>query len=207
MAQQSVIINQSIMKNFITLSLMLLFISMNAQDNSEKQLPYYQIPDYPETYTAGTVAARTVDGLGFRYYWATEGLRSEDLAFKPNEEGRTTAETIDHIYGLSKVILNATLQKPNKPTDEPEMSFEEKRKQTLINIKTAADILRASPDLSQLIIVFERDSGTSEFPFWNNLNGPIEDAVWHCGQVVLLRRSSGNPFNSKASVFTGKVRE
>lgn len=195
------------MKNFIILSLILAVISMNAQDNSEEQLPYYQIPDYPETFTAGTVAARMVDGLGFRYYWATEGLRTEDLAFKPNTEGRTTAETIDHIYGLSKVIVNATLQKPNKSSDEPEMGFEEKRKQTLINIKTAADILRTNPDLSQFSIVFERDNGTSEFPFWNNLNGPIGDALWHCGQIVLLRRSSGNPFNSKASVFTGKVRD
>jgi hypothetical protein len=186
---------------------MLSFLSMTAQDTSEEIIPYSEIPEYPETYTAGTISARMIDGLGFRYYWATEGLRAEDLTFKPNEEGRTTGETIDHIYGLSKVIVNATLQKPNKPTDEPEMSFEEKRKQTLINIKIAADILRASPDLSEFSIVFERDSGTSEFPFWNNINGPIEDAVWHCGQIVLLRRSSGNPFNSKVSVFMGKVRE
>ena len=195
------------MKYFITLSLILSFLSMTAQDTSEEQLPYYEIPDYPETYTVGTVAARMIDGLGFRYYWATEGLREEDLAYKPSQDGRTADETIEHIYGLSKVIVNATLQKPNKPTDEEEMSFEEKRKQTLINIKTAADILRASPDLSEFSIVFERDSGTSEFPFWNNINGPIEDAVWHCGQIVLLRRSSGNPFNSKVSVFMGKVRE
>lgn len=183
---------------------MLASMSMNAQDNSQGQLPYYQIPDYPETFTAGTVAARMVDGLGFRYYWATEGLREEDLLYKPSPEGRTTEETIDHIYGLSKVIVNATLQKPNKRTDEPEMSFEEKRKQTLINIKTAADILRSSPDLSQFNIVFEREGGTREFPFWNNINGPIGDALWHCGQIVLLRRLSGNPFNSKANVLVGK---
>lgn len=182
-------------------------MTINAQDLTVEQLPYYQIPDYPESYTAGTVAARMVDGLGFRYYWATEGLRDEDLAYKPSAEARTTAETIDHLYGLSKVIVNATLQKPNVSTNEPEMSFQEKRKQTLINIKTAADILRVSNDLSKYTIVFERESGTSEFPFWNNLNGPIGDALWHCGQVVLLRRSSGNPFNSKASVFTGKVRD
>ncbi len=195
------------MKTFITLGLMLSFFIMTAQDSIEEKLPYYEIPNYPETYTAGTVVARTIDGLGFRYYWATEGLRADDLAYKPSPDGRTCAETIEHIYGLSKVIVNATLQKTNKNTNDPEMSFAEKRKQTLINIKTAADILRSSPDLSQFNIVFERESGTSEFPFWNNLNGPIEDAVWHCGQVVLLRRASGNPFNSKASVFTGKVRE
>jgi len=195
------------MKSFISMCLICAFATMNAQDITDEPLPYYQIPDYPEVYTAGTVAARSVDGLGFRYYWATEGLRIEDLDYKPSPDGRTAGETIDHIYGLSKVIVNATLQKPNINSDETEMSFEEKRKQTLINIKTAADILRVSDNLSSFNIVFQRENGDTEFPFWNNLNGPIEDAVWHCGQVVLLRRASGNPFNSKASLLTGKVRD
>jgi len=195
------------MKSFISICLICMITTMNAQDITDESLPYYQIPDYSEVYTAGTVAARSVDGLGFRYYWATEGLRTEDLDYKPSPDGRTTGETIDHIHGLSKVIVNATLQKPNINSDETEMSFEEKRKQTLINIKTAADILRVSDDLSSFNIVFQRENGDTEFPFWNNLNGPIEDAVWHCGQVVLLRRASGNPFNSKASLLTGKVRD
>ena len=180
---------------------------INAQDKIEEKLPYYEIPEYPEKYTAGTVAARMVDGLGFRYYWATEGLRDEDLNFKPNDDARTTAETIDHLYGLSRVIVNSTLKKPNIRIEETEMTFAEKQKKTLENIKTAADILRKSPNLEEFKIVFQRDNGSSEYPFWNNLNGPIGDALWHCGQVVLLRRSSGNPFNSKASVFSGKLRQ
>ena len=192
------------MKAFTIILAVLSFITLKAQDKTEDTLPYYQIPDYPETYTAGTVAARMVDGLGFRYYWATEGLRDEDLNFRPNEDARTTAETIDHVYGLTRVILNSTLKKPNVRSDEePEMTFAEKRKKTLENIKTAADILRETDDISQFNIVF----GEREYPFWNQLNGPIADALWHCGQVVLLRRSSGNPFNSKVSVLNGKLRE
>ncbi len=192
------------MKAFTIILAVLSFITLKAQDKTEDTLPYHQIPDYPETYTAGTVAARMVDGLGFRYYWATEGLRDEDLNFRPNEDARTTAETIDHVYGLTRVILNSTLKKPNVRSDEePEMTFAEKRKKTLENIKTAADILRETDDISQFNIVF----GEREYPFWNQLNGPIADALWHCGQVVLLRRSSGNPFNSKVSVLNGKLRE
>lgn len=191
--------------NFLILFL-ISFTMATAQDNKEAQLPYYEIPDYPETYNACTVAARLIDGLGFRYYWATEGLRDEDLAFKPSEEGRTTAETIDHLFGLTRVIMNSTLKKPNIRVDDVEMSFEEKRKKTLEQIKTAADILRECEDLSQFTIVFERGDNSSEYPFWNNINGPIADALWHCGQVVSHRRSSGNPFNSKVSVFTGKLR-
>ncbi|MEJ2112631.1 MAG: hypothetical protein P8X62_02620 [Flavobacteriaceae bacterium] len=87
---------------------LLISLHMYSQENSEA-LPYNQIPDYPESYTAGTVSARMLDGLGFRYYWATENLREEDLAFRPNEDARSSAETINHIYGLSKVIVNSTL--------------------------------------------------------------------------------------------------
>jgi hypothetical protein len=178
-----------------------------AQNEMKEKLPYYQIPDYPESYSACTVVARLIDGLGFRYHWATEGLRDVDLAFKPSEEGRTTAETIDHLYGLTKVILNSALKKPNVSSDEAEMSFEEKRKKTLMMLKQAADIFREAKDLSEFTVVFQRGENLSEYPFWNNINGPIADALWHCGQVVTHRRSSGNPFNSKASVFTGKLRQ
>jgi len=184
------------------------FVSSFSQDKVDKELPYYEIPEYPEIYTAGTVAARMVDGLGFRYYWATEGLREEDLAFKPNEDARTTAETIDHLYGLTNVIKNATLKQPTIGGQaQPELTFEEKRKKTLENIKTAADILRTSTDLTEFKMIFKNSNGTKEYPFWNEINGPIADAIWHCGQVVLLRRSSGNPFNSKVSVLRGKKME
>jgi len=193
------------MKTSITTLIFLFLINFGllAQEKMEDKLPYYEIPEHSDVYTAGTVAARMVDGLGFRYYWATEGLREEDLAYKPSEDGRSTAETVDHIYGLTKVIVNSTLKKPNSRAEEPEMTFAEKRKKTLENIKMAADILRVSEDISEFKIVF----GENEFPFWNQLNGPIADAIWHCGQVITFRRSSGNPYNSKASVFSGKVRE
>ncbi len=191
------------MNRFLLIFILISF-QMQSQTDMKSSLPYYEIPDYPESYTAGSVAARMLDGLGFRYYWATEGLRAEDLAFRPNEDARTSAETIDHIYGLSQIIVNATMKKANGgDIKETEMTFEEKRKATLENIKTAADILRNSDDISQFKLIF----GEREFPFWNNINGSIEDAVWHCGQIVSFRRSSGNPYNSKASVFTGKVRE
>lgn len=42
-----------------------------------EQLPYYEIPEPAESYTTGGVLSRMMDGLGFRYYWATEGLRPE----------------------------------------------------------------------------------------------------------------------------------
>jgi hypothetical protein len=182
-------------------------LAANIINSQSKELPYYEIPEYPSEYNEGTVVARLVDGLGFRYYWATEGLRNEDLAFKPSEEGRTTAETIDHIYGLTKTIINSALKKPNVPTEEAEMTFAEKRIKTLNLLKQAADIFRKSEDLSQFTMVFQQGENSTEYPFWNQINGPIADALWHVGQVVTHRRTSGNPFNSKVSVLAGKVRD
>ena len=201
---------------FFLLLFFFLATGINAQDeimknaNAESDLPYYQIPPYPETYTAGTVAARLIDGLGFRYFWATEGLRPEDLQFRPNEAARTTEETLDHIYELSILIVNAPQHEPNQRAQEnTAFTFEQKRRQTLANFKTASDLLRASEDkdMAGHNLIFQRGNETSEYPFWNLINGPIADALWHVGQVVSFRRSSGNPFNPKVSVFSGKVRD
>lgn len=197
------------MKNVFTILLLICSLSMNTQESTSEKLPYHQIPDYPESYIAGAVAARMIDGLGFRYYWATEGLRPEDLNYKPSESGRACVETIDHLYGLSNVIVNATTQTVNDRANavKEELTFDEKRKKTLLNLQKAADILRSQEDLSDYKLIFKSKYGTSDYPFWNNINGPIADAIWHTGQVVLMRRASGNPFNSKVSVFNGKLRD
>ena len=187
------------------------FYAQTTVDTMEKEiLPYREIPAYPDTFSAENVAARMIDGLGFRFYWATEGLRPEDLAYKPSPDARSCGETIDHILGLSRTILHAVEKQPNVHREEeyPPLSFDEKRKQVLHNLKTASDLLKNTQEtLADFPIVFEREDSRSEFPFWNMLNGPLADAIWHAGQVVSFRRASGNPYNSKASLFTGKLRE
>ena len=180
------------------ITLLLAFMTSIGMAQDKEILPYYEIPEHADSYTAGSVASRMLDGLGFRYYWATEGLRVEDLEYKPSESGRTSAETIDHLLGLSNFILNSISTEKSSDSTEV-LTFIEKRKQTLLNIKKASEILRTIDDISQ----FDND----RFPFWNIINGPTSDALWHCGQVVMLRRASGNPFNSKVNVFSGKLRE
>ena len=179
-----------------------------AQKTETEVLPYSEIPEYPNAYTAETVAARTIDALGFRYYWATEGLTGKDLAFRPSKEARTSEETIDHLYNLCRIIANTVDRKPNGAPAENTMSFKEKRRQTLFFLKRAADKLRTAKTgtLEHSKIVFKRGENSAEFPFWNLINGPIADALWHVGQVVSFRRSSGNPLNPKVSVFNGKLR-
>jgi hypothetical protein len=190
-------------KSKISVFVILLILTTGAVVAQEKEeLPYYEVPDYPEKFTAGTMAARMVDALGFRFYWATDSLTAKDLAYKANEEGRSTEETIKHIYDLSKIIVNSTLMESNSREDE-NLTYDELRSKTLINLKTAADILRTSEDISQYKIIF----GDREIPFWNQVNGPIADAIWHSGQIVIYRHTTGNPINPKVNHFSGKVRE
>jgi hypothetical protein len=201
------------MKFLVSFILMLLTASPAYMQPADKvqitdSLPYYEIPEAPKKYTPETVVARMIDGLGFRYYWATEGLRPEDLSFKPSKEARTSDQTLDHILDLSTIIIHALRDEVNdfSKWDTTKLSFDVKRKRTLETLKTASDLLKSGKiKLKRCKVSFKNASKTNEYPFWNNINGPIEDAVWHTGQVVSFRRSSGNPYNPKADVFSGKL--
>ena len=196
------------MKLILTFIALSMAFDLSSQDQSD--LPFAEIPEYPSTYSAGTVSARLVDGLGFRYYWATEGLREADLKHKPSDQARSMEETLDHLYGLSLTIANASQQLVNqRPDDRPVMSFEEKRARTLENFHIARTRLISAndQDIEASQIIFKRGENQSEFPFWNLINGPIADAIWHTGQVVLMRRTAGNPINSKVNVFMGKLND
>ena len=72
-----------------------------AQEN--KELPYYEIPEYPEEFTAGTMAARMIDALGFRYYWASDSLTEKDLAYRANEPRRPKARVTVGAFELRDV--------------------------------------------------------------------------------------------------------
>ncbi|CAM1340779.1 conserved hypothetical protein [Tenacibaculum amylolyticum] len=192
------------MKSFLTF---FTFLCMLQQINSQ-ELPYYEIPEAPANYTAGTVAGRMIDGLGFRYYWATEGLTEKDLAYKPGEKTRSILDTADHILVLSIMTLSALEKTDMVFPKQGSLSFKEMRKMTLENFKKSSDILKKSKDLSEYVMKIKRGNGeVAEYPFWNQLNGPIADAIWHVGQIVSFRRSAGNPLPKGVSLLTGKVRK
>ncbi|WP_083158087.1 DinB family protein [Allomuricauda sp. CP2A] len=198
--------NCSILKRLGLVFFFTLVTQLQAQD---MKLPYHEIPDYPETYTAGNVAARMIDGLGYRYYWASEGLTQNDLEYKPSEEGRSSLETLRHIYGLTINIVNATTATPNTRMDLSAFSYEELRQKTLENLKTTSDNLlgESSQNLEEFNIIFQRGDQQTVLPFWNLINGMISDAIYHTGQIVLMRRTSGNPQNPNVNVLLGKTRE
>ncbi len=168
--------------------------------NSKAGLDFYkEIPAYPNTYSAGNVTARVIDGLGFRYYWATEKLRKEDLAFKPSKEARTSFETLQHIYELSEFIASSMFKNSETTHKNVNQTFIEIRVKTLQNFRKISDRLKLSSDADLKKYTLDK------YPFWNVLNGPVDDALWHVGQVVSFRRSSGNPINPEIDVFIGRI--
>ena len=120
------------MKFSSILVLGVLMLSLNvscagASLNTTKMdtLPYYEIPDAPEVYNAATVTARMVDGLGFRYYWATEGLRPEDLAYEPGNGGQSCSTVVEHVLGLSRFVLRTVKGEVHDNRVYPDLDFEQ----------------------------------------------------------------------------------
>lgn len=175
---------------FFILSFILLNLGVSAQE-----LPYKSIFKAPESYSAASVTSRMIDGLGYRFYWATEGLREQDLNYGPQGEGRNIKQTVKHIYDLCQLVMLSV----DKQMDSVQGSddFQVLRAETLKALHATSVKLRAMSDEEVAKIDFRG------FPFWNVINGPVSDAIYHTGQIVLLRRMSGNPMNPKVNVLTG----
>jgi hypothetical protein len=174
---------------------------------AQEALPFREIGNAPQDYTAGNLISRMIEGLGFRYYWATDGLAVVDMAYQPSPDARSLYETLEHIYGLCNVISNIALVRPSvRPPEAIPADFESLRKATLEHLQTAQKIFLSldAEALSKMEIIFERGGEQQHFPLWNLLNGPLSDALYHTGQVVVFRRSAGNPIANGVNVFLGK---
>ncbi|NVJ46790.1 MAG: hypothetical protein HWE07_06670, partial [Cytophagia bacterium] len=176
--------------------LFLLIFSFLITGLTAQELPYKSIVPAPEGYSAPKVIARMIDGLGYRYYWATDSLRAQDLAFGPEEEGRNIKQTMDHVYSLSLMVLQSV--DANAKLDFAAIDdYNQLRAKTLNTLQSTSVKLRSMADEEMKDISFRG------MPLWNLINGPISDAIYHTGQIVVLRRISGNPMNPKVNVLTG----
>ncbi len=188
-----------------TYLLIICVFSLNMLSWAQIGLPYKEIPSYPSNYTEGTVISRMIDGLGYRYYWATKNLRVKDLDFKPDAQARSIYETMEHIYSLSIMVLNASKNEVNQRRDTFQMNVNDLRSATLANLKLASEKVSLLNELEDFNILFENSSKGKVLPFWHVLNGPLADAIYHTGQIVSFRRTSGNPMNPKVNVLMGKT--
>jgi len=183
---------------------------LQIMTSQEQILPLKEIPQADEQFSTGSVVARMIEGLGHRYYWASKDLTEKDLAYKPSADARNMKETLEHLYGLSAVIKNGPTSTANGGGDDPsKYSYSALRKMTLENLSEASKLLRGknSDEVSKMKVIFDRGGRKSELPFWNMINGPIADAIYHTGQIVTMRRSNGNPIHPGVNVFMGTTKE
>ena len=171
---------------------------------------FKDISEYPTEINNGNIISRMINGLGYRYYWATEKLRENDLRYRPSNDAYSTKETMVHIFTLSKTLYNTTLSKINeRPDIDIPSDYENIRNETLQFLEKASKNFSNlnSEELDQMKIKFDRGGTIKSFPIWNLLNGPIADALYHTGQIVSFRRTTGNPIDSSVNVFMGSYRQ
>lgn len=164
------------------------------------ELPYDKIPDYPVELNGASILIRLIDGLGFRYRWATEGLTTNDLDFQPCESSMDMKKLLYHVNGLVTWVQECLT---GEERQEKEFnSLEEIRLDTLDTVLNIRKSLMETSDeeLASLQCTAPWFKGT--FPVWNLINGPISDALTHVGQIASWRRINHNPI-PKASVFWG----
>lgn len=160
----------------------------------------YEITAPPESMDGVSVLARFVDGLAFRYHWATEGLRPEDFAFRPGPESMSLQELLKHTLHLAfmveQTVMNASVRK--------RVGSEEPSELRSLTLSTLSDVRRRLESLSDEELHRHevlRRSG-KRYPVWHIMNGPLADALTHVGQINAWRRLSGNP-TPPVDVFSG----
>lgn len=177
---------------------------------AQEHPPLKKIPDAPENASAGNVIARMIQGLGYRYYWASKDLRTEDLSYRPSKEASSSFETLEHIYGLAEAIRNTATSSPSiRPVNNPPKDYILLREKTLEYLEQSSALFlnKTAEEVEQMQFIFQRGTEQFSFPIWNLINGPISDALYHTGQVVSFRRTSGNPIQKGVNVFIGKTKE
>jgi hypothetical protein len=83
------------------------------------------------------------------------------------------------------------------------------REKTLKYLEQASALFlnKTAEEVEQMQVIFQRGNELYDYPVWNLLNGPLADAIYHTGQVVSFRRTSGNPIQKGVNVFVGKTKE
>jgi len=162
-------------------------------DILEEHEYFRELTGYPETVSGGAIISRLLDGIGFRFYWATDSLRPEDFTFRLLPEVMSVNELIEHIWQtLDWISRSARGVKFEIP---PEVDGY--RNSVLAKIQDLRDYFENLPDGELKDIIIGRQS------FWHMINGPLADMLTHIGQINSFRRVSGNPA-SQSNPFRGK---
>ena len=163
-----------------------------------KKLPFEDISKTPTEITAINTLLRVVEGLGFRYRWATENLSEDNIKFRPHPTSMNIEELNAHIFDL----INSTFRVfgGEKQNIDSLNSFQQIRKKSLFILEDLSERLKKMKDED----LAEMEKSTSrKLPFWYWINGPLADALTHIGQINSWRRIAGNPQVKGVNVFIG----
>ena len=155
---------------------------------------FHTIEAYPERQDANGVVMRLIDGLGYRFYWATEGLTGDDYGFTPGAGCQTISGLIGHVCGLIN-WLHIHVIGEGAGSRSPDPAGQ--RLQALDLLAAVRDRVAALDEAALFALRIDGD------PFWHMVNGPFSDALTHVGQIASFRRLHGNPV-PRHDVFLGQ---
>jgi hypothetical protein len=163
-------------------------------------LPYSRIPDPPEEMTASNVLIRMIDGIGFRYRWATEELNEENMGFQPCDSSMDMNALMKHINGLLNVSEAYITGNDMAPVRD--VRLDERRIDTLAAVIRIREALSELDDEYLSKRMYKPPWREDEYPIWTLINGPLSDTLTHIGQIASWRRIHDNPILG-ANVFDG----
>ena len=166
--------------------------------DKNQELPFEDISKTPNDLTDTNTLLRMVEGLAFRYRWATENLSEENIKFKPHPTSMSIEEVNAHIFDL--VDSTNRVFGGEKQNKDSLNSFHKLRIKSLNILADLSERLKemSDEDLSEI------EKNTSrKLPFWYWINGPLADALTHVGQITSWRRIAGNPQLKGINVFIG----
>ena len=145
---------------------------------------FRSVTAYPERKDANGIVVRLIDGLGYRFCWATEGLTEDDYAFSPGAGCQTIGELVGHIWGLANWIHRSAL---GEGLNTDRSADPEGQREQILHMLYHIREHVAEIDQDELFQLSINDR-----PFWHIINGPLSDALTHTGQIASFRRLNGN---------------
>ena len=152
---------------------------------------YDRLPEVPIDWTIANVISRWIDGIGYRYANATNGLPDDLADYRVTESAMSMIEVIKHCYDLIYwvgVNFDSSLRY-NKQLS----SISDYRDSTLSlchHIRTYISGL-SDEELRWVTLYLKRTD--TYFPIWYFFNGPMADVLTHIGQINSWRRAAGHP--------------
>ena len=163
-----------------------------------QELPFEDISKTPNDLTATNTLLRMVEGLAFRYRWATENLSEENIKFKPHPTSMSIEEVNAHIFDL--VDSTNRVFGGEKQNKDSLNSFHKLR---IKSLNILADLSERLKEMSDEDFSKIEKNTSRQLPFWYWINGPLADALTHVGQITSWRRIAGNPQLKGVNVFIG----